>query len=239
MPDFILQGIRQASQRLLVQRSLAKQFAQSLGFQIGDLELADLIMKEKDFDPVAYKNFLQYFFRQNGFGYEDLVREDLLIQKFQDWTQKIAPAPTELLHQIQWTFDTLTLKGVGQKEVAFQIQQAWAKGDTAPVLVKKTGGKVAKIGPIGFSQRQRLFSGQLTDEEYLQLFSLLKPNAAPVQPFIKADQFLLVRLVSIQGLEPSPKNPFPWQAEVSLVDAWFQHFGEATKVESFISSDNL
>lgn len=95
IPDFLLESIRQTVQRLLVQRSLTKQFASSLGFEVRDAELAAFLTKNKDFDPVAYKDFIQYFYRQNGFPYEDFVREDLLIQKFQEWTQKIeGPVPS-------------------------------------------------------------------------------------------------------------------------------------------------
>ncbi|MBI4125097.1 MAG: SurA N-terminal domain-containing protein [Deltaproteobacteria bacterium] len=88
MPPFAEESIRLSAQRQVVQRSLTRQFAGSLGFRITDEELARYITRDQNFDPVAYRNFIQYFYRQNGFAYEDLVREDLLIQKFQEWAQK-------------------------------------------------------------------------------------------------------------------------------------------------------
>lgn len=91
MPEFLLKSIQQSTERVLVQRSLLRQFAQKIGIQVSDRELAETITREKDFDPVAYKDFLKNFYRQNGFSYEEMVREDLLLEKFQTWAQTIQP----------------------------------------------------------------------------------------------------------------------------------------------------
>lgn len=99
MPPLVLEGISQATQRQMVQRSLIGQFARSLGFRVTDSELAQFIMRDKNFDPVNYRNFLQYFYRQNGFSYEDLMRGNLLIQKFQGWAQKTDSSLVDLWYQ--------------------------------------------------------------------------------------------------------------------------------------------
>lgn len=99
LPPFAEESLRFVTQRQVVQRSLIKQFAASLGFRVSDAELAAHITSAKDFDPVAYRNFLQYFYRQNGFSYEELVRSDLLIQKFQDFSQKTDPRLVDLWYQ--------------------------------------------------------------------------------------------------------------------------------------------
>lgn len=91
IPDFLLNTIRQSAERLVVQRSLMRQFSDTLGLEVTDQELAETIVKAKDFDPVEYKNYLQGFYRENGFSYEDLLREDILIQKFQNWSQDLEP----------------------------------------------------------------------------------------------------------------------------------------------------
>lgn len=91
IPDFLLNTIRQSAERLVVQRSLMRQFSDTLGLKVTDQELAETIVKEKDFDPVEYKNRLQGFYREAGFSYEELLREDLLIQNFQNWSQGLEP----------------------------------------------------------------------------------------------------------------------------------------------------
>lgn len=238
MPEFVLNSIRQTAQRLLVQRSLTGQFAKQLGLQIGDSELAAFITKEKDFDPVQYKNFLEYFYRQNGFSYEDIVREDLLLQQFQAWAQKIAPVTPSPLANIQWTFETLTLTGKEKKGLAEKIQTAWAKGEKATALVKQTKVDVKKVGPIGFEQRQSLFQKELTEQEYLSLFSLSKTATAPSQPYAKGESFLLIRVTDLQGWNKIKTEPTSLQPKANLVDVWFQKFANQTEVESHIPSES-
>ncbi len=91
IPEFLLKSIQQSAERILVQRSLMRQFAQTMGVRVSDPELAAFIAKEKDFDPVVYKDYLKSFYNENGFSYEELVREDLQLQKFQTWAQTIQP----------------------------------------------------------------------------------------------------------------------------------------------------
>lgn len=238
MPDFVVNSIRQTTQRLLVQRSLAKQFAEQLGLEISDSELAAFIMKDKDFDPVSYKNFIQYFYRQNGFAYEEVVREDLLLQKFQDWAKKIGSETPSPLADIQWAFETLILEGEDKKVVAEKIQSAWAKGENAAALLASTKTKTQKVGPVGFGQRHELFSGQLDEKEYLQLFASAKPTA-PAHPFIKGNRSLLARVTAVTGWDGG-KTKLPTAGpQTHLIDLWFQNFANQTKVESHIPAEPL
>lgn len=237
MPEFVLNSIRQSAQRLLVQRSLTQQFAKELGLQISDAELAAFITKEKDFDPVQYKNFLQYFYRQNGFSYEDLVREDLLLQQFQTWAQKIAPPSPSPLDGIRWSFETLMLTGENQRGLAEKIQAAWAKGEKALELVKQTKKEVQKVGPISFEQRQSLFQNELIEQGTLSLFSLRPAPTGPTQPFAKGDRFFLVRLTKIEGLDKIKTESASLEPKINLVDVWFPKFANQAKVESHIPSE--
>ena len=89
LPDFLLQSIRKSVQQQLTTGSLIEQFATHLGFQVTDQELANFIVSEKDFDPVSYKNFINSFYNHYGFPYENMVRNDLLTKKFQEWTLNV------------------------------------------------------------------------------------------------------------------------------------------------------
>lgn len=91
IPDFLLQSLKNSTQRQLVTKSLIDQFAASIGFKVTDLELRDNILKDKDFDPVAYKNFIRSFYSRYGLSYEDLLRKDILSSNFQKWVEKVEP----------------------------------------------------------------------------------------------------------------------------------------------------
>ena len=95
-PPFLLRAAQDNARQRVVYRTLSRQFCKQMGFVITDKELARYITsRQKDFDPIAYKNFLQNFFHQNRFSYEDLIREELLLQKFQQWSQRIEKIPPE------------------------------------------------------------------------------------------------------------------------------------------------
>ncbi|MDP2599651.1 MAG: SurA N-terminal domain-containing protein [Deltaproteobacteria bacterium] len=91
IPDFLLQSLKTSTQRQLVTKSLVDQFAASIGFKVTDQELRDNILKEKDFDPVSYKNFIRSFYSRYGLSYEALLRKDLLADNFQKWVEKVEP----------------------------------------------------------------------------------------------------------------------------------------------------
>lgn len=91
MPEFLLKSIKESARRQLVTQSLIDQFAHRIGFNVVDQELRDNILKEKDFDPVAYKNFIRNFYNRYGLSYEDLIRKELLLNDFQNWVQRVEP----------------------------------------------------------------------------------------------------------------------------------------------------
>lgn len=89
IPEFLLQNIRQSVRQQLVTSNLIEQFATRLGFMVTDQELANFIAAEKDFDPVGYRNFINNFYYRYGFAYEKMIRNELLVKKFQEWTRNV------------------------------------------------------------------------------------------------------------------------------------------------------
>ena len=238
MPDFLTKSIQQNTERQVVQRTLTKQFAKSLGIDVSDKELATFIMKDEKFDPVEYKNFLQYFYRENGFSYETLMREDLLLQKFQEWGQKNETIAFPAAEEVQWTFETASLDGEDKRALAEKIQGLWAQGKEAGPDLKAAKVAAQKVGPIALQQRKQLFHGDLTMEEYQQLFSL-KNHTGPAQPFQNGKHFLLARLIEkklpiAKKDEPKTKDFYP---KIRLLDLWFQDFIAKTNVKSLVQAD--
>lgn len=233
IPPFVLESIRQSTQRLLAQRSLTKQFAKQLGLTVTDAELALAVTEAPDFDPVAYKNYLQNFFRQYGFSYEEAIRDDLWLKKFTDWASRLEP-PAVPLTQPQWTFETLTLRGEEKKALAETILSLWAKGQSVKALLAKEKLETQTVGPISLARRKQLFFGQLERDDYLRLFALSKKGAALDQPLRKGEQFFLARLVEKKA-PAEQEASLPWRPQVGLIDFWFQQFAQTTKIQSHIA----
>ncbi|MDO8526908.1 MAG: SurA N-terminal domain-containing protein [Deltaproteobacteria bacterium] len=233
IPDFLLKNIESSTQRQLVSRALMNQFATKLGMQVTNQELADSIVKQKDFDPVAYKNFISNFYNRFGLTYEDLIREDLLAQDFRNWVVKVEPV-VDAKNQTQWTFETVTIMGENKKKLAEQIQSLWNRGKEATPLLKQNKLKADKIGPITLSDRGRLFQGQLSLDQYADIFGLSKPKSAPAKPFVNGKNFLVVRLVDIK--KTTAKNVLP---VLRVTDVWFDDFANKTKIVSHLKSEDL
>ena len=240
IPEFLTKSIKQSVQQQLVTSSLIEQFSTQLGFKVTDQELANFISSEKDFDPVSYKNFINNFYYRYGFAYEDMVRNDLLVKKFQEWaqnTEKISEPPL----QPTWTFETITITDAGKKEIAEAIQETWFKGSEATALLKKEKLKTEKMGPLGLKDRKKIFGGALTVEEYASLLSLKKPKSGITKPFVKENKWMAVRLVEQKNPEANtPQNNGPsYLPQLRLVDYWFRDFADKTPVQSLVKSEGL
>lgn len=236
IPDFLQKSLQESLTQQLIHQTLVTQFALKLGIQVTDQELADFIRKNKDFDPVAYKDFLVGFYAENGFPYETYIREQLLLQKFQKWVEQIEeevkPKATK-----KWTFETITLEGEDKKGLAKEIQSFWSQKKEVGPLLKKKNLKVEKGGPISLSERHKLFNGALSLEDYVSIFQLKKPMETLTNPIVHDKRLFLVRLVAVDPpkneLEEVPNN-YP---QFRLVDFWFQNFIKKTPIQSFIAQE--
>lgn len=211
IPDFYLKIIENQTRQRLVYRNLIRQFASSLGLAVTDMELAEAIIKNRNFDPVEYKNFLQYFFQTNGFSYEDLVREDLLVSKFQEWAQGFN-APKRALPQTTWTFEATLVEGKRRQS--------------------------EKVGPITLKERHKLF--QLAPihkmDDFLAIFSLTPSNPRLTIPFKTGTEELQVRLVEKKTAAVKEATA-PTEAGPNLIDYWFREFANKIAVKSYLSEE--
>lgn len=212
IPDFYLKIIENQTRQRLVYRNLIRQFAEELGLAVTDVELAEAIIKNQNFDPVEYKNFLQYFYQNNGFSYEDLVRDDLLVEKFQRWAQGFN-VPKRALPQITWTFEATLVSG-------------------------KTRAS-EKVGPITLKERHKLFPQAPIHktEDFLAIFSLTPSNPSLTLPFKTGNEELQIRLVEKKNAAASKEAPAEFGP--NLIDYWFREFADKIPVKSHLSQEAL
>lgn len=218
IPDFYLKIIENQTRQRLVYRNLIRQFAEEVGLAVTDTELAGAIIKTQNFDPVEYKNFLQYFYQNNGFAYEDLVREDLLVAKFQRWAQGFNTAKPAA-PQTTWTFEATLVEG------------------------KKRQSE--KVGPITLKERHKLFelAPIHKTDDFLAIFSLTSANPRLTIPFKTGNEELQVRLVEkkraaakeVAGKEAAA----PTESGPNLIDYWFREFANKIPVKSRLSQEAL
>ncbi len=238
IPDFLLKSLKESAQRQLITQSLIDQFAHSHGFKVIDEELRDNILKDKDFDPVAYKNFIRNFYNRYGLSYEDLIRKELLLNDFQSWVQKVEPIDEEK-GEIQWTFETVAFPKE-KKGAAFEAQKLWSLGKEANPLLKQNKLAAEKVGPIALDEHKKVFGGQLKREDYAKIFALTRPKSGPLEPFVNQDEFLVVRLLEIKKPgRQKPENKETYLPHFRVTDSFFRAFADKTKVESFIKADDL
>lgn len=223
VPDFVLKMVQEQTRQQLVFRNLMKQFATQLGIHVTDRELAETIAGEKDFDPISYKDFLKGFFYRNAFAYEDLLREELQVGKFQKWAKSREP---QLEMPEKWSFETLTLTGNDKKQLAATIFNEWKNGKNPLALLKKHKLEPKKTGPLSIEEHQNIFQEKLELSEYISLFSMNKP----VQ---KGERFLLARIVEKNGGKDLQEN----SRKTNLADIWFRDFAKRVKVKSYFPAE--
>lgn len=234
IPDFYRQIATNSTRQRLTFRSLMQQFAEKIGFKITDLEIAQFVSQSPNFDPVEYKRFLNNFFMNTRVPYEELIREDIVIGNFQQWSERVDgprqgveatdPEPT-------WTFETLTLKSGAKKDLAEKIQKMWHTGGDAKRLLTQEKLTLEKTGPLILKDRHQLLFGQLNLEEYQSLLSM-KSGFAPEKPIQKGETYYLLRLV--ERKIPKTEKIASYQPKARLVDLWFNQFAKETPTESFI-----
>lgn len=225
VPDFISKIVQEQTRQQLVFRNLMKQFATQLGIHVTDRELAETIAGEKDFDPISYKDFLKGFFYRNAFSYEDLLREDLQVGKFQKRAKSMEP---QLVEPGKWTFETLTLTGNDKKQLAATILNEWKNGKNPQGLLKKNNLEPRKTQPVSIEERQDIFQEKLELSEYITLFSMNKP--IQIQ---KGERFLLARILE----KSEGKDLQEDSRKTNLADIWFRDFAKRTKVKSYFPAE--
>lgn len=234
LPDFYRNMLKEQTRQRLVYRTLATQFSRSLALKVTDRELADFITKNPDFDPVSYKQYLEYFYNQNGLVYEQMIRQDLLIQKFQDLSK--THQKTSLLSENSptWVFQTLILTGKEKEPVARQIQAAWREGKEPKALLKKDGLEPKEGRPVTLEEKEAIFGRPLTAEQSLLLFSLTPEHPGLQEPIVQEESFLLARLKE----RKEPQDPRPvTDPEFSLFDLWFRDTAQKTTVTSLLPEE--
>lgn len=250
MPPFVLNSIKAQTQRQLIQRVLLTDLADRLGLQIPDSVLADWIVsnfktgedKDKEhpeiFDPLAYKNYLRFFQTKFRLSYENLMAQDLLVQKTFDWLGKVVKPSADLdaqdqaLQTKQWTFEKIT---ADKQESAAQLVAAAQKGSIPPALLKDSKAKSDKVGPLTLKDRKRLVEQELSLDQWQKIFALTKSQPVFPEPLSSGGKYVVLRLIKTEVSKTKEKTNAPNSQEFPSL--WLQALTQKADIKNYLPEE--
>lgn len=245
--DSLTKIARSMTLQQLVQRELLLETATKLGIRVPDSELATVIrknpelIKDGEFDPIFYRHqYLPYFENRYGINFEELVRQDLIINElhamFADVDQK-SPAKEQTT---QWTFEVASIspkKLVEEKVVkddaeAKKIQEAFsANPKDWKNLAKKYHSDIKAVGPITISQRMQILNGGGTFEDFEKIFTLNETK--PVTSIEQADTVYMVKFAGRKTAEAAPAA----DRKSDFLSDWMRRQMTTAKIQTFLKEE--
>lgn len=244
----------------LIQKSLLAQEASKLGLYITNVELADAIrnnpsfQKDGRFDENFYlKQFKPFFERQNGENFEYALREDLLVERFQQALNsgavisKAQAKDVEKIRQTQlkWLQLSVPVGAEGQglnPEAAKKLAEDWIQARqnkaSTGALLKEHQLKAEEIGPKPIAA----ILPTLGPDGMEIVSCLLDQGTGSVCPqtFTGKDQILAVELLSQEAKAPEGTPPDMTQQlarakEGQLMTGVTDILTRQAKIETFLS----
>jgi len=236
IPDFLMNMAKQNTMRQLVSREVALSEADALGIVIPDSQLASEIRSSQaafqggEFDPEFYtERFLPHFKSRYGLSYEDFVRDDMKIASFagifKGVGEKIASvkSPSD-----QWTFSVVELPA----EDGNLASELLAPSADWKNILSKRGGFENSVGPISVAQRGRIAGGNLSADEYSEIFSLEKKNSTTGKSYTSGDKTYVIRLVEKKAGKEDDKASA--SDELDFFRTWMSKLLASAKVKSYL-----
>ena len=233
-----IQGVlRSMAINQAIRRHMTLQLAKKSGIQVSDQELASYIQKQfTNEDGVFDKNFyltkyLPYFRNRYGIDYENLLKQDLLIQitensfdflnvpvlpqgeKLKEWVFTVVEFNPNISDKIK---DIDEAKSAANKLIREKNMDKWKN------IAEKLGGKHLKSQKTTLANRQHLLTGNVEDIIFEKVFSLTSSNKTISEPIVATNKVYVVALEDINEVDQSPMfRPFvqSWlDSELSSAD---------------------
>ncbi|MBI4211111.1 MAG: SurA N-terminal domain-containing protein [Deltaproteobacteria bacterium] len=238
LPDFASDLARSNTIRELAQRKILVDEALKLGLKVSDERLAETILasrkQDPHFDPIAYRHeFLPYFKQRYGVDYEQLLREDVIIddlrRSFEGLTlsSQVPLTPKEVWNFEMVNFDPKVLEEAESVAALFISQ---VSKDAWSTLSKKYGVDLVKVGPVTISGREPLAPYVSRVQDMVPVFALTKDAPVLKAPLRHDGIITVVRLLDrSENKDPAlvasstPSSPF--------LDAWLKAKLAQAKIE--------
>ncbi|PIR17579.1 MAG: hypothetical protein COV46_03680 [Deltaproteobacteria bacterium CG11_big_fil_rev_8_21_14_0_20_49_13] len=190
LPEGIQKSVTATTINQLIQQSIVDQLGNKIGVGPTDMELAEAIKNSpaaKDengqFDPYMYKRrFLPYFSQKYNMDYENLLKEEIIIQNVQSVfkTEEKAPFAKPLfdMSNTKWTFDVTEF-------------------DNEDLAKAGKQGKTKKVGPVSISERSQIIPSDIDVEVWDKIFTLRTEKGAPAAPVQAGEKWYVVRPLKI------------------------------------------
>ncbi len=128
----------------------------------------------------------------------------------------------------QWTFSVVELPA---EDGNLASELLAPSADWKNILSKK-GGFENSVGPISVAQRGRIAGGNLTADEYGEIFSLEKKNSTTGKSYTSGDKIYVIRLVEKKvGKEDDKASA---SDELNFFRTWMSKLLASAKVKSYL-----
>ncbi len=234
LPEGIEKSIRGSALNQLIQQAAIKQVGDKIGVEPTSFELADTIKRSPvaanergEFDPILYKQrFLPYFAQKYSMDYEDVVKQDMTVQRVNEIFGLAKDAP-----------DARELFNVERTKFTFGVQEFANEADAKA----NKNGKAVKTDPVTVRDREKIITGDIGISSWEKIFSL-KPNTGLSEPVKSGDKWYMVKLVKV--MKPTDaewaKERQGFEADLTdrtgreIFQTWISAYLKDAKIKTFI-----
>ncbi len=225
LPDNFAKFLRSNILQQLIERKVTSAFAHSLGFQIADSEVAQMIRKQKQFykDGVFNtryyrKEFRPFYRRRFGTDFETALREDLLLDLYSSFQLTgILSAPDEnqwstKVAQSEWEFEVIEVpkkEGLSDEEIEAKLTEwlnKWSRGPIAKSELDTLEAKLRDKTRLSFLERDKILGRRLPDAHVKSLFAIREANTVYPQSIRIGSKWYLVKVNSYSENKKEPDS---------------------------------
>ncbi|MBI2339488.1 MAG: SurA N-terminal domain-containing protein [Deltaproteobacteria bacterium] len=224
IPDSLLPQVRQAAVNFLVEDRIIRDAAKKLGMRVSEGEVYKKLStdpnlaKDGKFNAEHYKTvFRPWFLNRTGVDYEEILRREILKEKFTSLFERaVYVSDEDLKNRYRAEHLKIRVKSVeinpsklatGDKSsgeemkkradaLAEEFWPLFLKGKSIAGRLKANNLSETESGLVGIAEAGSLFGGAFDAEAVSTLFRLTKKNPYPPSPLKVGPSTWLVRLIS-------------------------------------------
>lgn len=253
IPEGMLKMLKENTLQQLVNQQLLLTSAQHMGLHVANEELVKIIesnkqfQKDGQFDRELYKNnFLPGFENKYNLNYEDLLRNELLVQKLQDLitsAAKVSPQEakdTYVREKTVFTFDVVKGPLKAEQNLS-QIQTAMGQNNSAFKAALATAKLTSQpVGPLAIGQREQILGEGASLADYEKIFALNTEHSTLATPLKVGELLYAVRLVKKDAPSQWKQDEVTFTAELQkrkqqqLMQNWIADLSRKATIERFV-----
>lgn len=212
LPEDLARYLRVNTLQQLIARKIRVAFAEELGFQIPDEEVARTIRQQEQFyvdgvfDFDSYQRQFRPFYKQRyGQDYEEALREDLMLDHLNSFFRTaMLSSDKEIswltsLERKRWNFEIISIpQEVADEETLQRLLEQWRTGPITEAELKKVRASVSEKKDVSLRQRRRILPEPLADEIAQSIMQLKPSDPVFAEAILQSENWHLVKLKHVE-----------------------------------------